>query len=108
MTKLEIQQGVSQEDLEIFSSIHLKTKNEGWAIFEANGSENGDEYRIEHFNDEGIFKEDSEAIRFVVLKALEGSKPHIDTIYFMGKYGSPSEHKFFLSAICDKKLEVSK
>lgn len=105
MTKLEIQQGVSQEDLEMLLSINSKTKNEGWAIFEAIGSQNGDEYRIERLDDEQQFEDDGEAVRFVVKKALEGSQPHIDAVYFMGKYGSPSEHKFFLAAICNKKTD---
>ena len=90
---------VSDEDKKMFADIEYKTRNEGWGIYQAFGSSTGDEFRIERHDAEGKFKDDEEAIEFVLLQAILGSEPHKNTIKFFVKYGSESEVKIILKVL---------
>jgi len=102
MTKLQKEKNVSVEDVSLLDNINEATKGEGWAIFESFGDEDG--FRLERLDMEAIFETDDEAARFVIKRAIEGSQVHKDAIYFIGKYGNPSEREFMLTAICDRKF----
>lgn len=90
---------VSEKDKKMLTDIEYQTRNEGWGIYQAFGSSTGDEFRIERHDLEGKFKDDEEAIEFVVLQAILGSEPHKNTIKFFVKYGSESEVKIILNTL---------
>ena len=90
---------VSEEDKQMLNLIAKQTKGEGWGIYQAFGSSTGDEFRIERHDIEEKFKDDKEAIEFVVLQAILGSEPHKNTIKFFVKYGSESEVKTILNTL---------
>ena len=71
---------------------------EGWGMFWAIGTE-PDEWRIEYFADEHIFKDDSEAMKFVYFKAtIDKSKRHQRVLDFI-KENSPREYKQVLKSL---------
>jgi len=90
---------VSEKDKKMLTDIEYQTRNEGWGIYQAFGSSTGDEFRIERHDEEGKFKDDGEAIEFVVLQAILGSESHKNTIKFFVKYGSESEVKIILNTL---------
>ena len=90
---------VSDEDKKMFADIEYQTRNEGWGIYQAFGSSTGDEFRIERHDEEGKFKDDEEAIEFVLLQAILGSEPHKNTIKFFVIYGSENEVKTILKIL---------
>ena len=98
-TPLETTKNVTDNDLTMLKNIHEKTEGEGWAIFEALGTPQGDEYRIERFDDEGKFANDSDAMKFIIEQAMNGSAIHKDVVLFMISYGNESEIKLMLKSI---------
>ena len=59
--------------------INTIAKDEGWGIFYCEGSENGD-YQIQKIDEDNVFINDIDAIRFVNKMSLLGSSVHKETI----------------------------
>jgi len=78
--------------------LHLQELNEGWALYHSLGT-NGWEYRIERNDDEEVFKDDAEAIRYVTKRALEGSEIHKRVILFLAEQGTDNEKYYFIKAL---------
>lgn len=63
---------------------------EGWDIFESTGSVDGP-YQIQRNDDDAVFKDDSEAWRFVWDKAQSGSEYHRAALDWL-KENNPGEY----------------
>lgn len=97
----ELLESLTQNDKKLLDKITKESAPEGWGIYLASGGFMGeDEWRIERHDDMSIFKDDAEAMKFVVSKAInERTKLHTDTIKFISKYGSIQELKAILKSI---------
>lgn len=72
-------------------------QKEGWSVFHCEGSEAG-HLQIQRLDVESVFLDDSDAHRFVVRKAIAGSKYHSDIIQHVIKE-NPKEAIFILLSI---------
>ena len=59
--------------------INTIAKEEGWGIFYCEGSDSGD-YQVQRIDDDAVFDNDIDAIRFVNKLACLGSSVHKQTI----------------------------
>ncbi len=74
-----------------------QAQQEGWCVFQCEGSEAG-HLQIQRLDLEAKFPDDADAHRFVIRKAIEGSKYHSDIVLHVIKE-NPKEAIFILLSI---------
>ncbi len=98
---MRIMKEILTEDELLLHDINKSSHSEGWGIYLAIGSNNSEyEWQIERHDDSGIFKDDIEAMKFIVSKAInERTQLHLDALKFMYRNGSIQELKTILNSI---------
>lgn len=90
---------VSEKWLKRVEKINVLALEEGWAIWVCSSVTGVEEWQIQRNDEEGKFNNDLEAINFVILKAISGSKVHRQAISFIRKYGSKKELKTMIKSL---------
>ena len=72
----------------VYPNIH---RAEGWGIFETGMQDaSHNPYELQKYDEDDTFGDDAQAQRFVFDKAIQGSKPHLQALFFLCRY-SPNE-----------------